>query len=131
MKASTVMVVASKWEGMPNVVLEAQAAGLPVVASAVDGCNEVIEDGVTGRLFLPGNTQQLAEVLSDLIGCDAASIAHAQELRMRLVGKARADVESRFSWRKSLAEYDALLRNLQSAEFGSPPHVINSSTGQE
>jgi glycosyltransferase involved in cell wall biosynthesis len=112
MKASAVLVVASKWEGLPNVILEAQAAGLPVVASAVDGCREVITDGVTGRLFPPGNTEQLADVLLELIGRDAESIAPAQDLRMLLAGNARADVESRFSWTQCVAEYDALLRNL-------------------
>ena len=112
MKSATVLVLASKWEGLPNVILEAQAAGLPVVASAVDGSREVIEDGVTGLLFPAGNFQRLAEVLQKLMGHNAASILLADELRMRLSTKARADVESRFSWTTCVAEYDALLRNL-------------------
>jgi glycosyltransferase involved in cell wall biosynthesis len=121
MKAATVLVVASKWEGLPNVVLEAQAARLPVIASAVDGCQEIIHDGVTGRLIPPGNTEQLADVLLELIGRDAESIAPAQDLRMLLARNARADVESRFSWTKCVAEYDALLRNLKSTESVLPP----------
>ena len=121
MKAATVLVLASKWEGLPNVILEAQAAGLPVVASAVDGCLEVIDDGQTGRLFPPGDTQGLAQILHELLGSNDGSINAQNETRARLVKNAHAFV-ARFSWEKCVAEYDALLRKLQSAEsVPSPP----------
>ncbi len=63
MKAADVLVLSSAWEGAPNVVLEAQAAGLPVVASSVDGCRELIQDGVTGRLFSHGDIATLTKLL--------------------------------------------------------------------
>lgn len=116
MKASTVLVLASKWEGLPNVVLEAQAAGLAVVASAVDGCQEVIEDGVTGRLFPAGDTEALALVLRELLGASDGPNAAAEQIRSRLSSSAREFVESRFSWEKCVGEYDELLRNLQSGQ---------------
>ncbi len=116
MKSSTVLVLASKWEGLPNVVLESQAAGLPVVASAVDGCREVIEDDVTGRLFPAGDTDALASVLQELSGFGNGSNVAAEQMRARLSSSAREFLESRFSWEKCVAEYDKLLRNLQSRE---------------
>lgn len=116
MKAATMLVVASKWEGLPNVVLEAQAARLPVIASAVDGCQEIIQDGITGRLFPAGNTEALASVLRELLGSGDGSSAAAEQTRSRIGASAREFVESRFSWEKCVEEYHELLRTLQSGQ---------------
>ncbi|MFM7830740.1 MAG: glycosyltransferase, partial [Planctomycetaceae bacterium] len=59
-RMADVLVLASRWEGLPNVLLEAQAAGTPVIASAVDGCLDLVDDQLTGRLFEPGNAERLA-----------------------------------------------------------------------
>ncbi|RLT03996.1 MAG: glycosyltransferase [Planctomycetota bacterium] len=121
MKAATVLVLASKWEGLPNVIFESQAAGLPVVASAVDGCVEVIDDGQTGRLFPPGDTLRLAHILKELLVPQIGNIDAPRETRARLATQARA-FAARFSWEKCVAEYDGMLRKLQSAESApSPP----------
>ena len=121
MKAATVLVLASRWEGLPNVILESQAAGLPVVASAVDGCLEVIDDGQTGRLFPPGDTRRLAHVLRELLVAKSGSNNAQRETLVRLASNARA-FAARFSWEKCVTEYDALLRKLQSAKsVPSPP----------
>ncbi len=53
MRAAAVFVLPSLWEGMPNVVLEAMAAGLPVIAADVEGVREVITDGQTGLILSP------------------------------------------------------------------------------
>ncbi|MGF1504668.1 MAG: glycosyltransferase [Chloroflexi bacterium] len=50
----------SDYEGMPNVILEAMACGLPVVATAAGGCGELIQHGVTGFLAPPGDAAALA-----------------------------------------------------------------------
>lgn len=51
LQAMDILCLTSKWEGMPNALLEGMAAGLPVVASNVGGCGEVLLDGETGLLF--------------------------------------------------------------------------------
>jgi glycosyltransferase involved in cell wall biosynthesis len=116
MKSATVLVLASKWEGLPNVILEAQAAGLPVVASAVDGCLELIDDGRTGRLFPTGDSRKLAHVLLELLGSHGDSGSAAEQLRTRLANNARLFAAG-FSWEKCVEQYDTLLRKLQSSEF--------------
>jgi glycosyltransferase involved in cell wall biosynthesis len=55
------LVLPSNTEGMPNVVLEAFAAGVPVVATAVGGTPEIIEEGVSGYLVPSGDDEAMAE----------------------------------------------------------------------
>lgn len=59
------LVVPSVYEGMPLVVLEAMAAGAPVIASAVSGIPEVVQDTVTGWLVPPEDPSALAEALRE------------------------------------------------------------------
>jgi glycosyltransferase involved in cell wall biosynthesis len=56
-----ILVLTSLWEGLPRVVLEAEAAGKPIVATNVDGAKEVIIDEVNGFLVEPDNLDGLAE----------------------------------------------------------------------
>ena len=118
MKSATVLVLASKWEGLPNVILEAQASGLPVVASAVDGSKEIIADTKTGRLFPPGDTQQLATILLELLGSQHNSTSPQPQSLVRLADQAR-QFAAGFSWEKCVAKYDSLFRELQSSQSES------------
>jgi glycosyltransferase involved in cell wall biosynthesis len=59
------VVLPSYTEGMPNVVLEAFAAGVPVVATAVGGTPEVIEDGISGHLVDAGDAETMAQRISE------------------------------------------------------------------
>jgi glycosyltransferase involved in cell wall biosynthesis len=60
------LVLPSRYEGLPNVVLEAMMRGKPVVATAAPGTDEVVVDGETGRLVGVGDVKSLARALRDL-----------------------------------------------------------------
>jgi len=82
-----VLVMSSHHEGIPTVMLEAMAQGIPVVAMAVGGIPEVIEDGRSGVLVTAGSAEQLAMAVSDLLG-DAPWLA-----RIGRDGRARYTAE--------------------------------------
>jgi glycosyltransferase involved in cell wall biosynthesis len=73
-------------DGIPNVVLEAMAAGVPVVASAISGIPEVIADRVNGRLVAPRRPDLLADALIELLS-DAPQRAALGEAGRRFVGE--------------------------------------------
>lgn len=60
-------VSSSLWEGLPTVIMEAMAAGLPVVATDIPGTREMINDGVNGRLVPPGDSHALADAINEMI----------------------------------------------------------------
>lgn len=62
-----IFVLTSLWEGMPNAVLEAMAGQLPVVATRVGGIPEMIVDGESGYLVLPGDPTAIADALASLL----------------------------------------------------------------
>jgi glycosyltransferase involved in cell wall biosynthesis len=69
--AVDVLCLASLYEGTPLTLFEAMAAGKPVVATSVDGCRELIEDGKNGLLVPPQDAPALAQALSRVLA-DAA-----------------------------------------------------------
>jgi glycosyltransferase involved in cell wall biosynthesis len=83
--AARALVVPSTYEGMPLVILEAMAAGLPVVASRVSGIPEVVVDGETGWLVPPEDPEALAAALAELFADPEAA------RRRGAAGKRRVD----------------------------------------
>lgn len=75
---------AARWEGMPNALMEAMAAGCPIVASAVDGVCELIEDGIQGWLVPPENPERLAQAIQAALSdpLEAQRRATAAHLRV-------------------------------------------------
>lgn len=67
LRAFDLMVVPSLWESLPIGLLEAMACGLPALASRVAGIPEAVHDGVNGRLVAPGDVEQLAAALAELL----------------------------------------------------------------
>jgi len=90
--ALDIFVMPSLNEGLGIAALEALAMGLPVAASAVGGLPEVVEDGVNGVLFKPGDAAALAGALIDLATNPARRIAAGAAARQRAV--ARFSVEA-------------------------------------
>lgn len=82
------VVVPSEWyENCPMTVLEAKAAGTPVIGARIGGIPELIRDGVDGTLFEPGNVDDLSRAINDVCNGDLIGMAHA----------ACEDVNARFS----------------------------------
>ena len=97
-------VLASRSEGLPMSILEAMAAGLPVVASDVGGVAELVDDGTTGLLVPPQDAAQLADALRRVLS-DA-------DLRARLGAAGRRRVEDDFGLEGYRAAHVALYREL-------------------
>jgi glycosyltransferase involved in cell wall biosynthesis len=67
MKSCRVVVLTSRWEGLPKVIPQAKAAARPVIATAVDGSVEAIREGVDGYLCAPGEMDYMAEKVIPLL----------------------------------------------------------------
>lgn len=103
LKGFDLFVLASREEGLGTSLLDAQAVGLPVVATRAGGIPEVIADGRNGRLVPARHPQALAEALLQLAG--------DTELRQCLGRQAQTDVE-RFSIDQTVAAYLDLYKTL-------------------
>jgi glycosyltransferase involved in cell wall biosynthesis len=105
--SSAIFVLSSRAEALPVSVLEAMAAGLPVVATRVGGVPEVVVDGETGLLVPPGDPPALAVALQRLLD--------EPELRARLGTAGRARVEEQFGLDSFLESHLDLYRRALAA----------------
>src|SRR5207247_3649750 len=92
-RAADVFALSSDFDNSPNVVLEAMASGLPVVATDVGGVRDFVAEGIGGAVVPPGNATALANALERYL---------AQPHRARAAGTAkRLKASAEFSWRGS------------------------------
>jgi glycosyltransferase involved in cell wall biosynthesis len=109
--AADVFVLPSRSEAFPNGAIEAMAAGLPVIASAVGGLLELIDDGRTGLLVPPGEPAALAAALRRLID--------DRPLAARLGAAARSHVRHHCSFDRMVAAFEDLY------VAGLPAHSVS------
>ena len=100
LEAIDMLALCSNSEGFPNAVLEALAAGVPVVASDLPAVRELIVHGESGLLVPPGNSTELARALCRLMADPV--------LARRLGDRGRADTLARFSFTHMVAAFEAL-----------------------
>ncbi len=110
LRAFDVFALASHWEGLPRVFPQAMAAGLPIVATLVDGAPDAITPGENGWLVAVGDMAAMA----DRLGALAAEPALAR--RMGAAGLARVD---EFDARRMVAALTELYRGLATAANGT------------
>jgi len=99
-----VFVLSSLREGLPLAVLEAMAAGVPVIATDVGGVKEVVTDGEDGLLVPVGDSQALAEAIARVLG--------DQDLRERLIANAKRKVEAYFSLDQMVKNHELLYQEV-------------------
>jgi len=107
MNSALALVIPSIWyENFPRTIVEAFAAGLPVIASRIGALAEIVTDGETGLLFEAGNVQDMADKL-------AWALANPEQMSM-MGQKAHAKYEAEFTAEKNYAQlidiYEAVIR---------------------
>lgn len=104
LQACNLLVLPSRWEGMPNVVLEAMAAGLPVAAADAEGVREILGPLAAGQVAANRDGQ----AMTDLIG----QLAGASGTRAQLGAANRARAAEEFSLDAMARRYEALWERL-------------------
>lgn len=99
---SRMLVLSSRWEGLPIVILEAMACGRPIVAPDVSGCAEAVEDGKTGILVPAEDPEALSHAILELLRDPQRAAAMGKE--------GRASVERNFSVSKMVNATEELYR---------------------
>ncbi|MBZ0168797.1 Glycosyltransferase, group 1 family protein [Candidatus Methylomirabilis lanthanidiphila] len=106
-----IFVLSSLWEGMSNSLLEAMAAGKPVVATDVGGGSEVVLEGKTGFLVPPKDPEALADAVLRLLA--------APDLARNLGVAGRVRVESKFTLEIMVARLEELYDSLLTSRIGA------------
>jgi len=94
-------------EGLPLVLLEAMATGMPVITTNTCGMADVVEDEFNGLLIPPANAEAMEEAI--------LRVAHSVELRKKL-GEAGRETMKRYTWERAARQLEALYRHVLAAE---------------
>lgn len=105
MRLFDVLVSPSLWEGMPNVVIEAMAQGIIVVATNVGGIPELIEEGKDGFLVESKNIHALVDKISYIFNLP-------EEKRIEIRENAQKKIIKNYSIEKMVREYESLYQDL-------------------
>ena len=89
-------------DGIPNVLAEAMAVGLPVVTTEISAIPELVEDGITGRLVAPGEPAAMAEAIREVLLQPEEPLRRAEQARKR--------VEAHFDNRRCVKQLHALFQ---------------------
>jgi glycosyltransferase involved in cell wall biosynthesis len=98
--AADAVVMPSRWEGLPLTLLEALARARPVIATAVGGVPEVVEDGVEGRLVPAGDATALANALEDF--------HRRPDVAQRLGREGARRVREAYTWERVVESFEAV-----------------------
>lgn len=102
MRQADLFVLTSDYEGLPNALIEAQGLGLPAVATRCPyGPDEIVEDGVTGRLADPGDAAGLARAIVEILG--------DPEARRRMAAAAARRARERYDAARVVPQWEDLL----------------------
>jgi glycosyltransferase involved in cell wall biosynthesis len=114
-----IFVQSSRWEAMSVVLLEAMAAGKPIVTTAVGENAHVVENGISGFVVPPQQPRALAETLGKLLK-DAS-------LRTSFSAAARKRFEQHFTVERMIGEHEKLYRELVGTRHPQSPSIESAS----
>jgi len=106
-----VVVLTSRWEGLPLIVLEAMASGRPIVCSKIPTLAEIVQEGVTGRLVPPGDVAGFADAI--------VALCTNRTLRLSLGAAAHEYVARTFPLRRMIEQTADLYAEVLNAPRGS------------
>jgi len=110
-----IFILPSLMEGMPLVLLEAMASGMPVVTSESSGMTDLVEDSHDGLFVIPGDSESLAAAI--------VRLCRDPELRLRL-GSAAQEKMKRYSWNQAARRTEAVFHRA----LGTKPESVVSGT---
>jgi glycosyltransferase involved in cell wall biosynthesis len=110
--ASVILERSGKRDVVPNVLAEAMAMQLPVVATDISGIGELVTDGVSGRLVPPNDAEALARVIAELFA--------DRGQRERLARGGAAKVAAEFDRKENIEALATLFKRGLAAEHGEP-----------